>query len=117
MSKTKALAYIDTIMNYINPRIVECLNLPTGIDELTNLSNQITVSPNPANTDITINLNEVQETVQQISIIDVRGKEVHQPNVTNQESILIKIGNLKSGIYFARIQFENGLVTKKIMIQ
>ena len=56
MSKAKALAYIDTIMGYLNPRIVYCLNLPTGINETQPAIIDVQIFPNPASAFINITL-------------------------------------------------------------
>lgn len=54
MSKAKGLAYIDTVMNYLNPRIVYCLNLATGISSIDDAEQLIQVSPNPVSDIMTI---------------------------------------------------------------
>ncbi len=117
MSKTKALAYIDTVMNYVNPRIVTCLGLWTGISEIGNAQNLITVSPNPVSDKINIDLSQIPNEVRSIGVYDISGRKVHDEFVSASRYYSISRGSLSSGSYFVRIELENGTVNKKIIVQ
>lgn len=117
MSKTKALAYIDTVMNYLNPRIVTCLGLWTGISEIGNAQNLITVSPNPVTDRINIDLSQIPNEVRSIGVYDISGRKVHDEFVSASRYYTISRGSLSSGSYFVRIELENGTVNKKIIVQ
>ena len=117
MSKTKALAYIDTVMSYLNPRIVTCLGLWTGISEIGNAQNLITVSPNPVTDKINIDLSQIPNEVRSIGVYDISGRMVIQESVNGSRYYTISRGSISSGSYFVRIELENGTVNKKIIVQ
>jgi len=117
MSKAKALAYIDTVMNYLNPRIVTCLGLWTGISTIETAQNLITVSPNPVSDKINVDLSRFENAVRSIGVYDVSGRKVADVAVTKTRNYTINRGNLNSGTYFVKVELENGEVNKKIVLQ
>ncbi len=117
MSKTKATAYIDTVMNYLNPRIVYCLSLTTSISSIEEASNLISISPNPVSDKINIDLSQVKNNLERISIYDLSGRKVLDIAATESRLYTINRGTLSSGSYVVRIQLENGEVNKKIVVQ
>ncbi|MBL0341965.1 MAG: T9SS type A sorting domain-containing protein [Bacteroidetes bacterium] len=117
MSKAKGTAYIDSIMGYVNPRIVFCLNLATGISNIDDATNQITISPNPAIDEINVNLTGLKNQIEGIALYDISGRKVLDVNISDERTYTINRGQLSSGSYFVRIQLENGEVNKKIVLQ
>jgi len=117
MSKTKALAYIDTVMGYLNPRIVYCLNLPTGVSELQQNEQLIKISPNPATDYVAVDLTYVTSDVKSIQLVDISGRMVKNIIATEKRIYEIKRDQLHSGTYFVRIQLNNGEVNKKLILQ
>ena len=86
-----------------------------GIAE-TALSDQIIVYPNPTNG--MINVQCLMINVQNIEIFDVMGKTVtvetwHAASL--QPKTTLDLSTLPSGVYFIRIQTENGTITKKVI--
>lgn len=118
MSKAKALAYIDTIMGYINPRIVECLELAVGLSELEEAERNITLSPNPATTEVNIDLSQVTMRPDHIHIYDLQGRQVYyMNNITPSSRVSIPTEELSSGMYNVQIRLEKGMVNKKLIIR
>lgn len=117
MSKAKAIAYIDTVMNYVNPRIVYCLGLATGISTIENATAQIIVSPNPVADKINIDLSKFSNEIRSIGLYDVSGRIVKELTVSQARIYTINRENLNSGTYFVKVQLENGEVNKKIVLQ
>ncbi|MDQ3051100.1 MAG: T9SS type A sorting domain-containing protein [Bacteroidota bacterium] len=117
MSKAKAIAYIDTVMGYLNPRIVYCLNLPTGISTIGDAAELITVTPNPVADVISIDLSAIKNELKSISIYDVAGRKVLDLAVTEARKYDIDRGNLNAGSYVVRVQLENGEANKKIILR
>ncbi len=117
MSKAKGTAYIDSIMGYLNPRIVYCLNLATGISTIESANSQISISPNPATDFININLSGLKNELKAISIFDISGRKVRDIAVNEERIYTINRGQLSSGSYVVKIQLENGDVNKKIVLQ
>ncbi len=117
MSKTKAMAYIDTVMGYLNPRIVYCLNLPTGISTMEDATKSISVSPNPVKDNLIIDCSGIRNNIVSISILDITGKVVTEVAVSEARSYTIAMNKFSVGSYLVRIRLENGEVNKKIIVQ
>lgn len=117
MSKGKALAYIDTIMGYVNPRIVYCLGLVTGINEVDALNNQVNVYPNPATDVIFVKSENTAEKINSIEITDLTGHRVRLIEKVNSSFFKVERKSLAPGVYFVKVGFDKGTITRKIVIK
>jgi hypothetical protein len=117
MSKAKALAYIDTIQNYVNPRINYCLGLTSGINESAQVAASLFAFPSPAFDEVTVELRQLNNTMTDLEIYDVTGRQHATAKLGNEKSIKIKRGDMASGIYFARIKTESGSATVKLIFE
>ncbi len=84
---------------------------PSAINENV-LANQVSLYPNPALNELTINAEDL--TIQSIKIIDLTGKMVLS-NSFNQSSKTIDISSLDKGSYILMLDSEKGLVSKKFV--
>ncbi len=116
MSKAKALAYIDTIQNYVNPRIVYCLGLPDGINETT-LSKVISVYPNPATSQFTISADGVNLNIASVELFDITGRSIWKKESLSGSTSTFSRGNLSNGIYIVRITTDKGVASKRVTLQ
>jgi acetyl esterase/lipase len=117
MSKAKALAYIDTIMNYVNPRIVYSLGLPTGIEQINILQNSISVYPNPAGEIVYVELKNIPEQMEGIKVYDVMGNLVKEIQNVKTTSIVLNRAELDPGMYVLKIKAGKGEVQKKLVLR
>jgi hypothetical protein len=85
-------------------------NQTVGINEV-NLSNQITVYPNPASNTLTILTNN-NLTIQQLQLLDITGKVIAHFN--NQTEI--DLTNIANGMYLLKIQTQNGNLIKQVVV-
>lgn len=115
MSKAKALAYIDTVMNYLNPRIVYCLNLNTGINNPGN-TGEIKFFPNPANNIVTVK-STFAEPISRIEILNIAGEKIKQVENINLFEYSFNKNLLAKGMYFINISAGNQTVCEKLIIQ
>lgn len=115
MSKAKALNYIDTIMEYLCPRIAVGCNLPLGII-LGEQEQVITskISPNPASDLIDIFVGETL--VEAISIYDITGKLLLNKGFSSH-NCRVDISTLKTGAYLVRIQTQKGELVQKLIVK
>ncbi len=82
----------------------------TSVNETNNT--EIQIFPNPSNGIFTIQNNELQ--IKNIEIIDITGKIIHnQQFVISNSQFVIK----EKGVYFIKLQTENQIFTRKIVIQ
>jgi hypothetical protein len=119
MSPTKARAYIDTIMGYLNPRINLALDLGstcivTGVQENGSLGTAVEVFPNPAQRDFTISSGAAA--IRRYAIFDVDSRLVRTSTV-NSDRVTIAREQLKAGIYFVELTFDEGVVTRKLILE
>ncbi|MBS1546027.1 MAG: T9SS type A sorting domain-containing protein [Bacteroidetes bacterium] len=116
-SGTKGRAYIDTIMGYMNPRIVCALGLgPCGLMGLADhdpIAVGVAMAPNPAH-DV-VRITSAKETIRMVEVYDVNGRRVRAENVENTNYLLHRNG-LKPGAYFVTLTFDQGTVTRKLML-
>ena len=79
-----------------------------------NTLENIKIFPNPTTGELTITNYELQIT--SVEIYDVYGRNVYISEIRNSKSeITIIISHLQAGIYFARIETEQGEIVKKIV--
>lgn len=117
MSATKGRTYIDTIMGYMNPRIVCALQLGpcsfVGIDE-EGYEAGVRMAPNPAN-DV-VYINSANGIIRRYRVLDLNGRQVAMAN-TNSTNFVIERDGLVSGTYFVELELENSArVVRKLML-
>jgi hypothetical protein len=90
-------------------------NLPVGVNETSNLTNNISLFPNPATSELTIQNAEFR--IEKIEIRDVLGEKVFsQPLTSDTKQVTISVADFSPGIYFITITDQAGnKVTKKIV--
>lgn len=116
-SGNKGRAYIDTIMGYMNPRLVCALNLgPCGlvaIGENNPIAEGVVLAPNPMHDQVRVSSSNAA--IRMAEVYDVNGRRVHVQNVDNTAFTLQRNG-LKAGAYFITLTFDQGTVTRKLML-
>ncbi len=114
------VAYMDTILRYFAPRACAVLGLSpdcklVGTNNLNASQVGLSTIPNPSEGDFTIKA-DAQYTIQSIELVDVAGRRVANFQNVNNNQFDVKRNNLASGVYFARVQFKEGLVVQKVVI-
>lgn len=86
------------------------------IEETNGLNNNIQIYPNPANSDIYIDLinNLNAKTIQNISVYNLVGEKVFECNSYIHQ---IPVSNFSKGVYLLKIGMNEMLFTKKIIIE
>lgn len=117
MSGTKARTYIDTIMGYMNPRIVCALQLGpcslVGVEENSSIAAGVDVYPNPASDRFTVSSGNA--TIQRFEIFDMNGRLVRTGSV-NAKLAVIARESLRAGAYMVQLHFAEGTVMRKLML-
>ncbi len=116
--KSQSMAYIDTVMGFITPRIAyifkqDGLNVPgLGEEELNTVNENIKMFPNPASELVTI-----QTTADMISVmvLDLTGKEVATFAPGNKE-FTMNVENLRSGVYLVAVRTEEGTTFRRLSV-
>lgn len=85
-----------------------------GIEENT-LAQLISIYPNPATNNISVDLSALDGTDFTITILDITGKVMQQTSVNKDEKSIIGLSDFAKGLYFLRITNGNMFVTKEFI--
>ncbi len=120
MSKTKALAYIDSIQGYLAPRIVCALQLGgcqyIGVEE-NNAQESVLVYPNPATGIFTVSGFENGNNIRSIRMFDLAGRTIINEFNLNTSKLSIDGNAFAPGVYFMNIDLDKGSVSTKVVIE
>ena len=109
MSAAKGKTYLDTVVNYLSPRIVCALNLPgcpgVGLDEL---AQQIpfSVQPNPFQDELTLKLHTSISNDVAVVVRNQQGQIVHNATIkgiTENTEVTIDLSHVSEGMYFVSL--------------
>ncbi len=101
--------------DYGNNMFIDDINIgeANSIAEQNQLA--VAIYPNPATDNFTVKLDESSDVA--IQVIDVQGKVVATQNVTGQSETTVDASALAPGIYTVLITTENGVATKKVVVE
>ncbi len=113
-TKTRAMAYIDTIMGYATPRLYKLLidnsyTGPSGISEV-GAAIGLNLYPNPAVSELNISISDIQSPISNIRISDVTGKLVKEIREVNSFNSKIDVSGMNTGVYLVTLKLNNGAV-------
>ena len=123
MSQEKGTAYLDTILGYYGPRACVALDLPckslfanVAVEEIELDTDLVSAFPNPTSATLTVRA-EQQRTIDKINLYNVEGQlvQTYTNLVVTQKNI--DVTNFNNGLHIMKVYFEDGVVTKKVMIQ
>ncbi|HEX2898138.1 MAG TPA: T9SS type A sorting domain-containing protein, partial [Bacteroidia bacterium] len=120
MSRAKELAYIDSSLAFIVPRIVcsmglpGCTNATTGeVEQLE--PNAVSVFPNPSASFVNIRTESAGNQLESITVTDLSGRQVKVANGIKNTSYRLDHADLTPGMYFLTIQTRKGVLTQKVL--
>jgi Secretion system C-terminal sorting domain len=118
MSKTKGLAYIDTIQGYLAPRMAKVLGLPgapIGIKTIDAAKNKVSVFPNPSVEAVKISS---KETIASVFVYDAIGNLIKEMKNVNTTNFTLERSGLEAGIYLVKIMSDkNNQTIQKVVLQ
>jgi hypothetical protein len=113
-------SYIDTIIAYFAPRACAVLGLgnctTVGTKDLSSAQVGMSAIPNPTDADFMLKTDE-QFTMQNIDLFDIAGRLCASFQSVNASQFTVPRNNMAPGVYFARVRFNEGIVTQKIILQ
>ncbi|MCB0655476.1 MAG: T9SS type A sorting domain-containing protein, partial [Saprospiraceae bacterium] len=125
MSRVKGLAYIDTVLMFYTPRACAALGLTECLDALGVVSVQelpddnlveMQVGPNPSSEEIHFRTS-LEHPMEEIRVFNLNGLMVQAYPAINSSQHTLSRRNLPPGIYLARIRFNEGILTRKIVFR
>lgn len=114
MSKTKALTYIDTVMNYLNPRVVICLGLTSSIEENPGVSASLNAFPNPARDQFEVRATGI---INSLQMFDISGRMVLDLPRLNTERHIVERDNLPAGMYMLKAKINGSESILRIVLR
>ncbi len=77
----------------------------------------VNLYPNPAKDYLQVDLSAIASQRALVRIFDVQGKLVYQSNLVNPSVAEIGISTFNNGLYFLKLEMEDEVITKKIVVQ
>lgn len=105
----------ELVSAYGNNMFLDNINVDALSSVTENQAVAFAVYPNPASNNFTVKLDESSEA--SITMIDVQGKVVATQNVAGQSSTQVDVTALAPGIYTVLVSTENGVATKKVVVE
>ncbi|MCL1850514.1 MAG: C10 family peptidase [Bacteroidetes bacterium] len=93
--------------------------VPAGIEEQNQAVEALTISPNPASTQLNLSFSISGNTNPKVEIYNMMGQNIYNENLTGFSGNYHKTINIESwaeGIYFLKITSSNGISVKKIIV-
>lgn len=114
MSSSFGRTYMDTILNYITPRMVHTLDLIDRPEY--DLQTKLAVYPNPAREMLRLSSTDPALELQSFEIRDVAGRTaLRQPLRQGQRQIDLR--RLTPGVYFLHLQTDQGNTVRRLVIE
>lgn len=115
MSKAKAMAYIDTIVGFLAPRMYlviqdQTIGIPTE-EEI-----EFNIFPNPVTEQLTIQLNG-NGIIYTVELLDLNGRVIVRKDNIMSNTFTANRNGIASGTYILRVLSNKGMVTEKILIK
>ena len=110
----------DDFYNYSDP-----VQIDTTDDDSTTAVNpaskaeSIAVYPNPASDQLTVNLNQSADANFEVTVTDLKGRQVRSRQVNGAETLQMPVSSLKPGAYVVTVLDEDGglMKYKKVLVQ
>lgn len=106
--------FIDSMINYMAPRLVATFPLNLQVNNDLKPVLNFSAYPNPAHSALNLS---ASEGIKQVVISDLQGRTVFQQNNMNQSLLQVNTSEWSKGIYVAKVYFEKGVVSEKILVQ
>ena len=101
---------VYSICGETDPSNEACIDIPVSVNELG--ANEVSVYPNPANDRVNI----VCQDMKDITVFNYVGQVVFRSDLGQANSTQLNTSKYESGVYVVRISTENGVVTKRVII-
>ena len=110
------ISYRNGVLNFEGGAYLDQANLIIGINDY-DRSNILTAYPNPANNELTLNLENINNfNNANLTIIDVQGRIVITKEISkNGQTYKVNISKLPKGIYTLKLNYNDKVITKKFV--
>lgn len=119
MTREKAERYMDSILAYVLPRLYSCMKLneiSSNQDLLNPDDVQMVVYPNPSANEVYVNVAK-DRLIRKVELYDINGKLVKYESGINASFYYFNIKNIPSGNYVLKVELNEGVTAKQLMIK
>jgi len=119
-NKPRSLLYLDTLMGYLNPRIVQCLYPtppPASVQAPQTAQHDIQLFPNPASRQITVTAAGSGNAINTVTIKDITGKLLQEIAGNKQQTLKITLKDMPPGMYLITVSTDKTMVSRKLFIE
>jgi len=88
----------------------------SGLDDISNLNNHITIYPNPSSTHITIELPTTPHKNTSLTIYNLNGQQLITQPITEPQT-MVDVSGLPSGVYFVKVADDEKVMMGKLIKQ
>lgn len=114
MSSSFGRTYMDTVLNYITPRMVHTLDLVNRPEY--DLQTKLAVYPNPAQQVLRVSSTDPALELQTYELVDVSGRTaISAPFRAGQRQIDLR--PLRPGVYFLHLQTDKGKTVRRLIVE
>lgn len=103
-------------MGYFAPRACVALGLNcdfnSSVNDLTDANVNLKMAPNPATTELYITVSD-ETPIRSYAIYDISGRIVRNITDLNSSSVNLRRESLQNGMYFIKMNFDKGSLTKR----
>lgn len=121
MGPEQGNAYLDTVFMYMLPRacnafeLAECMTVDVN-DPIEEELVGFEAMPVPADDYITLNSKE-ESPMNSVFLFDVNGKAIRTYSKVDNSQLTIQRENLPPGIYYVKVKFKEGWLSKQVMFK
>lgn len=76
----------------------------------------LSIFPNPATSDVSIDLSLLREIPASLSVLDAKGRIVLQQSISDSGLLTLCLDGLSDGVYFASVQLKDELLTERFIV-
>lgn len=115
-ASTTRTATITVTMTGVTPKTVQVVQAgsTTGIPDYA--GNSVSLYPNPARDQVTIDLNGIDDPSVRISVVDLAGRVLLDHSVPGNKSVALNLADFPKGYYFMKIWLSTGTIVRKFII-
>lgn len=114
MSKSKAMAYIDTLIGFFTPRMYQLIAEGVGVEQY-DQTIPCAVYPNPAVDFVRIDVDEAN-VIDLIEIFNLSGKKVTTMNGIGSYQVMFGRNGIPAGVYNLQLHTKKGLISRKLIL-
>lgn len=107
-----ALNYVDSIQQYIHPRIMVALEIgeweSLNVNEIKGSNDEVVVYPNPAVDQLIFKTSSSAAMMESIEIMDMAGRTVYNQQGLNENMIQLSVDGFNNGLYISKMTLNSG---------